>query len=184
MFYRPEIHDVLVYDRIVNELAVHTGTKRERELYLAAFGKHLFDDAEYFPDDQKYTLDPLKSGDPNCLASGDIDGIETVKLTELHRFWGGPLGDIEIRKSKDYIASLTARGQSIPQKANLTLASFAVKFDNAKNARSVKIRPPNVSTLTRDDDSQLVEKWLAARGFIVEPEQETDAAPAQAMAGS
>ena len=184
VFYRPEIHDVLVYDRIVNELALHAGTKGERELYLAAFGKHLFGDAEYFPDDQKFTLEPLKSGDTSCLACGDIDGIEEVKLTEVQRLWGGAYGDIEIRKSKNYLASLASRGDRIPEQANLILASFAVKFDDAKIPRSAKIRPPNVATYTRDEDSLLVEKWLRARGFIVEREEEADAAPAQAMAGT
>lgn len=184
VFYRPEIHDVLVYDRIVNELAVHAGTKGEMKLYLAAFGKHLFDDAEYFPNSQKFTLEPLKSGDPHCLACGDIDGIEEVKLTEVHRLWGGAYGDIEIRKSKDYLASLAAHSQRIPENANLIMASFSIKFEDGKNPRSVKIRPRNVASYTRDEDSQLVEKWLLARGFIVEPKEEIDAAVAQAVAGS
>jgi hypothetical protein len=178
VFYRPEIHDVLVYDRIANEMSVHTGTKGERELYLAAFGRHLFGDSEYFPDTDKYTLEPLKSGDPGCLACGDIEGIEEVKLTELQRLLGGPYGDIEIRKSKNYLASLASRSRNIPENANLILASFAVKFDNAKNPRTVKIRPPNVATFTRDDDSALVEKWLSARGFIIDQEEEANAAPA------
>lgn len=184
VFYRPEIHDVLVYDPIVNELAVHAGTKGEMKLYLAAFGRHLFGDAGYFPGDRKYTLEPLKSGDRHCLACGDIEGIEEVKLTELHRLVGGPYGDIEIKKSKDYIASLAMRGQRIPERANLIMASFAVKFEDARKPRTLKIRPPNVSSLTRDDDSLLVEKWLLARGFIIEPEVESDAMPAQAVAGS
>ena len=154
------------------------------KLYLAAFGRHLFGDVGYFPDDRKFTLEPLKSGNPDCLACGDIEGIEEVKLTELQRLWGGPYGDIEIRKSKDYLASLAARGDRVPEQAILMMASFAFKFEDAKNPRSVKIRPPNVAMFTRDDDSLLVEKWLSARGFIIEPEEEFDAAPAQAMAGA
>jgi len=184
VFYRPEIHDVLVYDRIANELSVHAGTKGERELYLTAFGRHLFSDTEYFPHAEKFTLDPLKSGDPECLACADIEGMEEVKLTEVQFFWGGPYGDIEVRKSKNYLASLAARNQSIPETARLIQASFSVKFENAKNPRTVKVRPSNIATYTRDDDSVLVEKWLTARGFIVEREEEADAAPAQAMAGS
>ena len=64
------------------------------------------------------------------------------------------------------------------------MAAFSVKFEDGKSPRSVKIRPPNVATFTRDDDSLLVEKWLSARGFIIEPKEESDAAPAQAVAGS
>jgi len=172
VFYRPEIHDVLVYDRLVNELSVHADTKGERELCLAAFGRHLFGNAEYFPDDEKFTLEPLKSGDPECLACADIEGMEEVKLTEPQFFWGGPYGDIEIRKSKNHLASLATRSQSISETAMLIQASFSVKFENAKNPRTIKIRPSNIATYTRDDDSVLVEKWMTARDFIVERKEE------------
>jgi len=184
VFYRPEIHDVLVYDRIANELSVHAGTKGERELYLSAFGRRLFGDAEYFPDAEKFTLEPLKSGDPECLACVDIEGMEEVKLTELQFFWGGPYGDIEIRKSKNYLASLAARQQSIPETARLIQASFSVKFENAKNPRTVEIRPSNIATYTRDDDSVLVEEWMIARGFIVERKEEASEEAPEAILAS
>ncbi len=185
VFYRPEIHDVVVYDRIDNELAVHAGTKGERELYIAAFGWLLFDSAEYFRDDKKFTLEPLKSADPECLACADIDGMEEVKLTELQILRGGPYGDVEVRKSKNYLASLASRGQRIPAHSNLIQASFSVKFDNARNPRTVKIRVPNVATYTRDDDAELVERWLTARGFIVERKKEHDEdAPEAALASA
>ena len=185
VFYRPEIHDVVVYDRIINELAVHAGTKGERELYIAAFGRLLFDNAEYFRNDKKFTLEPLKSGDPACLACADIDGMAEVKLIELQILRGGPYGDIEVRKSKNYLASLASRGQKILAHSNLIQASFSVKFDNAKNPRTVKIRVPNVASYTRDDDTDLVERWLTARGFIVKREKEHDEdAPEAALASA
>ena len=180
VFYRPEIHDVVVYDRIVNELTVHAGTKGEQELYIAAFGWFLFDYADYFRDGKKFTLEPLKSGDPACLACADIDGMAEVKLTELHIFRGGPYGDIEVRRSKNYLASLASRGQRIPTHSNLIQASFLVKFDNARIPRIVKIRVPNVTIYTRDDDADLIEIWLTARGFIVKREKEHDEVAPQA----
>jgi hypothetical protein len=184
VFYRPEIHDVLVYDRIINELAIHAGSMGEWKLYLAAFGKHLFGDSEYFPDEDKFTLDPLKSGNPDCLACDDIEGVDFVKLVELHRAWGGPYGDIEIRKSKDYMASLAARKQAVPPFANLTSAVFSVKFSHARAPRSAMIRPPNVSSLTRDEDGLLFERWAKARGFIAERKTQIDAISREAMGGS
>lgn len=185
VFYRPEIHDVVVYDRIINELTVHAGTKGERELYIAAFGWFLFDNAEYFRNDKKFTLEPLKSADPECLACADIEGMEEVKLSELQILRGGPYGDVEVRKSKNYLASLASRGQRIPAHSNLIQASFSVKFDNARNPRTVKIRVPNVASYTRDDDAGLVERWLTARGFIVKREKEHDEdAPEAALASA
>ena len=52
-YYRPEIHDVLIYDTEVDDIGVHAGTKGERDLYLRLIGLHLFGDAEYFPQADK-----------------------------------------------------------------------------------------------------------------------------------
>ncbi len=118
---------------------------------------------------------------PNYLTTDRSE----VKLTELQILRGGPYGDIEIRKSKNYLASLASRRQEIPAHSNLIQASFSVKFDNAKNPRTVKIRVPNVASYTRDDDTDLVERWLTARGFIVKREKEYDEdAPEAALASA
>jgi len=59
-----------------------------------------------------------------------------------------------------------------------------VKFENAKNPRTVKIRPSNIATYTRDDDSVLVEKWMMARGFVVERMEEASEEAPEAILAS
>lgn len=48
--YRPLKFDVLVYDPRVGEIRINATSKGEKSLYRAAFGKHIFGDAEYFPE--------------------------------------------------------------------------------------------------------------------------------------
>jgi hypothetical protein len=49
-----------------------------------------------------------------------------------------------------------------------------VKFTGTKRPRSVTIRPPNMAKYDRDDDSDVVETWLALRGFIKPAAKEQD----------
>ena len=47
-FYRPQQHDVLIYDAETDEIGVNAGTKGERELYLEVIGEVLFGNEDYF----------------------------------------------------------------------------------------------------------------------------------------
>lgn len=103
----------------------------------------------------------------SCLVCSDIDGLEWVKLRELQFFWGGPYGELEIRRAKDLFLSLQWRNRTIPRSATMVQAKFEVKFAKVKSPRTVTIRPPNIASFTRDSDSVISEMWLASRGFIV-----------------
>ena len=59
--FRPQIHDILLYDEAVNELGLSAGTKGERKLYAEALGMVLFGDASYFSESSKFTLEPLST---------------------------------------------------------------------------------------------------------------------------
>ena len=59
-FYRPQLHDVLIYDCESDEIGVNAGTKGERDLYLETLGQVLFEKADYFNLSKRYTLDPLR----------------------------------------------------------------------------------------------------------------------------
>jgi hypothetical protein len=165
VFYRPEKHDVLVYNPAIGELRINAGSIGERELYRRTFGLHLFGDADHFPNGQtKYTLEPLRADGLAALACGDVDGIEWIHLVEIAYFWGGAQNEISIHKAGDFFAALIARGRKI-QRAKIIGAKFRVKFTDSKTPRMVSIRPPNVARFTRDDDGQRIEEWLARRAF-------------------
>lgn len=157
--------NVIVYDREANELRLNACNRGERELYCREFGRHLFGDEGYFPGTAKYSLEPLRHDGEDSLVCADVDGMEWVRLKEIQFNWAGPHNHIEIRKATDLFGIYTA-GTGMPHHARIGRASFLIKFSNARAARTVTIRPPNVAQYTRDSDSEIVEDWLTRRGFI------------------
>ena len=182
--YRPLKYDVVVYDRQLGELRINARLVGEKKLYRQQFGRHLFGDENCFPGTAKYTLEPLREYGADSVACGDIDGIESIVLTEVHFFWGGGQGEIEIRKAADVFAALEARGRQMPERARIIKAVFKVKFADSNTPRSVKIRPSNIAEYTRDCDAAVLEQWLSLRGFIVNEEAGAHGTVAQAMAGA
>jgi hypothetical protein len=182
--YRPLKYDVVVYDRQLGELRINARLVGEKTKYRELFGEHLFGDKECFPGTAKYTLEPLRELGADALACGDVEGIESIALTEVHFFWGGPQGEIEIRKAADVFAALEGRGRQIPEKARIIKAVFKVKFADSKTPRSVKIRPSNIAEYTRDHDASMVEEWLRLRGFLLNEEAGQHVAVVQAVASA
>jgi hypothetical protein len=181
-FYRPEQHDVMFYDTEHDELAVHADTKRQIQAYLRSFGLLLFGDEDYFPPADKFTLEPLFKAGPDCLLCEDVEGLEKVRFVEYRRAWGGAHQDIESWKSEDVFAGLAAAGRKLGPQGRLVSATFKVKFVGSTKERSVTIRPPRSARYERNEDSEVIERWLACRGFILETDAEVgNAQPIQGV---
>jgi hypothetical protein len=174
VYYRPEKHDVLVYNPAVGELRINAETKGEKDIYRAKFGLHLFGSKDHFPGTAKYTLNPLRDDGEASLVCSEVKGMEWVKLTEIRYFWGGAENETEIRKADDVFASLGRRDATIPSRVAIVGATFSVKFVDAKNPRSVSLWPPNIAKYTRDNDGALVEQWLSRRRFILAEQEESE----------
>jgi len=172
--YRPLKFDVLVYDPRIGEIRMNAATVGEKTLYRQKVGLHFFGDENFFPGTGKYTLDPLQRDGDASLVCSDITGVEWIRLKEVHFYWGGAQGEIEIRKAKDVFAAYAQRNAAFPR-ARIIKAVFEIKFTDCKTPRSVCIRPSNVAQYTRDHDSSHVEEWLGKRGFIIQREAPTDA---------
>lgn len=164
--YRPIKYDVLVLDPQHGEIRMNAQTKWQKDAYLSEFGRVLFGDPEHFPNKTKYTLEPLRRDGAACVVCNDIEGLEWVRLREVHLSFGGPHGEYEIRKANDLFAAMTASGRSLPSGARLARAVFSVKYIDAKRPRVMSVRPPNVAQYERDEDSVRMEQWLARRGFL------------------
>lgn len=176
VFYRPEFHDVVIYDIEANELQVFnkSGGKKERAMYLSAFGQVFFKDAEYFPNEDKYTLQPLLDDGVDSLSCQDINGLAEVRLTEVQLLFRGPFNDRTILRSKDIFKSLESRKRDFPDYGTLVAASFQVKFDSSSKPRTIKIKTPNIASFDRKEDAHVIEQWMKARGFIKRQETVTD----------
>ena len=167
VFYRPEKYDVLVYEPTIGEIRMNACGKGEKDTLCREFGRHLFNNENYFPGKGKYTLEPLQTDGEASIVCTDVEGIEWVRLKELQFFWGGVEKEIEVRKANDVFAAYAGRNRSIPQKVHILRASFLVKFTDSKTARTVVIRPSNIAQYTRDSDADIIESWLTKRGFII-----------------
>ncbi|MBF0629353.1 MAG: hypothetical protein HQL91_14150, partial [Magnetococcales bacterium] len=164
--YRPEKHDVVIYDRKLVDLAINAETKGEREMYVAKIGLYLFGDESFFPGGEKYTLDPLKLDGKASVACGDVEGLEWIRLNKLGIHNGGKYSALDIKKATDLFAYFEEKGIAIHPSSRLVMATFEVKFSNARRPRSLTIYPANHALYTRDEDSTLLEKWMGKRGFL------------------
>jgi hypothetical protein len=169
VYYRPEVFDVIRYDRKTGELSINAGScKKIYDLYREKIGLHFFDDALHFPAGKaKFTLDPLRADGEDSLVCSDIDGMESVVLKEVQYFWGGPENEIEIRKAADVFAALKRKNRSIPDRVRILRAKFQVKFADSRAPRMVTVSNSNVTSFTRDSDASAVEAWMAKRGFSI-----------------
>lgn len=169
VYYRPEVFDVIRYDRASGELSINAGScKKIYDLYREKLGLHLFGDALHFPAGKaKFTLDPLRTDGQDSLVCSDIDGMESVVLKEVQYFWGGPESYSEVLKASDLFAYWTRRNRKIPEKAHISRAKFQVKFSDSKTPRMVAITNSNVTSFSRDGDASAVEAWMAKRGFAL-----------------
>ena len=185
VFYRPEKHDVLVYDPDLGELRMHACSKGEKDVYRTEFGRHLFGNERFFPGTGKYSLEPLRKDGAASLVCTDVEGMESVVLVEIDVFWGGAFSETETRRADDLFAAYAARDRQLPN-ARIIKAKFSVKFTDSAKPRTVTIRPANVALYTRDSDAAILETWLTKRGFIVAAQKETsnDAEPALGGVGA
>lgn len=176
VFYRPEFHDVIVYDIEANEIQIFNKSdgKKERAMYLSAFGQVFFNDSDYFPNEDKYTLQPLLDAGVNSLSCLDIDGLAEIRLVGVQLLFRGPFNDRTIFRSKDIFKSFESRKRDFPDYGNLVEASFQVKFESSSKPRTIKIKTPNIASFDRKEDAHVIEQWMRARGFIKPPEEVTD----------
>lgn len=167
VFYRPEKYDVVIYDGKRGEIRIHCSGKRELNELRRAFGRHLFGDDGFFPATGKYTLAPLRKG-RECLACGDIEGIESITLVGLEIVDNSKPAFV-CKYSADDMYAVAEDGKfAWPSGEQIKRATFAVVFAKPRKSRRVTIVVPNRALYGRDEDSVLIEQWMKARGFIVE----------------
>lgn len=165
VYFRPESHDLLIYNREVNELCVKACSQTERSMYLPRIGRHLFGNEDHFNSDKKYTLAPLLTDIADALVYSDVDGIEWIKLLAVNIYWGGEQGESETRRARDLLLAFQERSYTLPKDIRISEAKFQIKFTASRAPRTLVIRPDNQAMYTRDDDSLILEDWMKRRGY-------------------
>jgi hypothetical protein len=166
--YRPLRIDIVGYDAESGALRVYARAKWETDLYRQSFGKFLFGDIGLFADERRFTLEPLRGGDPACLVVTDIDPIKHVSLTELHLDHAGTRESEVVYKSADVLATMRELQIVIPSKARISQASFAVYIIGEPQPRTLTILPPNEARYSHDGESDLMQRFLGRRGFLTQ----------------
>lgn len=166
-YFRPLKHDLLIYNPSIGELRINARTQGERDLYKLQFGRHFFGDMFYFDSSSKFTLSPICEYGRDALVCSDIEGVEYIKLKELQINHGGAHKEIEIRRADDVFSVYENSGRCLPRYQSIVKAGFTVKFADSKTPRTVTISPTKAQ-YKRDCDSQVLEQWFAARGFLLD----------------
>jgi hypothetical protein len=163
--YRPVTHDVVIYNKEAREIRTNVDSQWQINLYRRVFGELLFNDGEFFGKEAKYTLDPLRDDGMDSLACPEVDEIESIKLKELVVF-NGSRGDWERIKyqAPNLFQRWMAGARPFPS-GSISQASFTVKFTDSKDPRTVSIRSSTKLLVSRDHDSDAVERWLWERHF-------------------
>jgi hypothetical protein len=165
--FRPEVYDVVFYDRTTSELGIRaTSTKSEKRLYRQAIGTHIFGNHNQFPDDQKFTLAPLAKDGTNALVCSDVDGLEQATLTAFQYKLNDSKNGRYLCSAEDVFVTLQETKTSMPSENDLLMASFSLKIAGLRNPRSVTIRLPNHAIYHRDRDSVIIDDWLTKRGYV------------------
>ncbi len=167
---RPGEYDVLVYDCERGELRIHGCNVKEVEMLRQVFGGHLFGDKEFFPGGEKFTLAPLLTGRA-CLACGDFPTLANVTLREVTvlRLTGSDWLRLTVN-APDLFGPVGRGDVTLPGVEGLVRATFELRFKDSKKRRTLTVAGSNRLKVVRDDDTTLLERWLAARGFVLEPE--------------
>ncbi len=148
----------------------------EKNLYREKFGEHLFDDPNRFPGTLKYTLEVLRDYGADSLSCGDIEGIESIVLTQVELAWGGPIASSKCGRRRTCSPRCRAVGDRCPNTPDRE-GGVPGQIHGFENPRTVKIKPDNIAEYTRDADAVLIERWLELRGFVehVEPATQSPA---------
>ncbi|MFO0873165.1 MAG: hypothetical protein U0575_04235 [Phycisphaerales bacterium] len=158
-------HFVLRWDLL--ELGINCGLKGELQMIRKAVGECVFGNPGYFATDQKYTLEPLRQGRVS-LRCADVPGLRRVTLVSLTRDKGGSQHRRDITTADDVFQALEDDGEVISPVTDLEVATLLFDFSDSKKPRPVTVRGGNRATYVRDGDSDIVERFLAARGFMRE----------------
>jgi hypothetical protein len=164
--FRREVFDVIVYDPQKNEVRIHA-KKRDCDLYTHACGLQFLDKADAFPDTDKYTLEPLRTALEQSLVCADILGLKSITLIELDVHIGGELAESVLYRADDLFASRAMNEANVIHGRTIQAACFEVTFSHSRRTRFVTVQTPNKASFKRDNEGQLIEKWMRNSGIIL-----------------
>ena len=161
--YRPQKHDSVIFDNRTQVLKVNAQTAAEKELYREKFGKVLFDDAEYFPEGDIYSLDTLRQG---TAAIKLVPGVESARLTEVWISVDDDQRFVQISKGYNLHESIERHGKPNLQEGRIIRAKLMLKYSSGGRPRKLELRPPNIADYDRERDGAAAEAFMRANDML------------------
>jgi len=167
-FFRPETTDLVILDVVHHELRIGAANAADLQKYREVFGVHLFGDPEIFRYAEKYTLEPLRSQGIAALRCRDVEGVDSVRLTQLEFDFGGAFENVVTERAQDVFKAMAIRHAKLPDEPAIRKAVFEVKLSGQSKPRTLSVMAGNRAAYQRGEESAIFEKWLRARGFVLE----------------
>ncbi len=164
--YRPQKHDSVIYDTRTGVLKLNAQTQGEKDLYRKAVGKILFDDADYFPAGDIYTLAPLCKAKPTIAL---VAGVDSARLTEIWIQVDDEQGFVQTSRAYSLIAAAEKYGSPNFAQGKIVRASFLIKYRSGGRPRKLELRPTNVAIYDRARDGEPAEEFMRVNEFLKLP---------------
>ena len=143
-------------------LKLNAQTAAEKDLYRKSIGKILFDDADYFPAGDIYTLAPLRKAKPTLAL---VAGVKSARMTEVWIQVNDEHGFVQTSRGHNLLAVAERHGTPNFAQGNIIRASFLIEYSNGGRPRKLELRPTNVAIYDRARDGEPAEAFMHANGF-------------------
>lgn len=166
--FRPLEHAIIRVHPVRSSIEIHAVTDWMREAARRAAGKAITGDEDAYPSGVPYyTLEPLLRLRAEAVSCGHIAGLQQVKLVMLQYLLPGPRGHTRADRADDLADLLVSDEMARIAKGKLVKATLRVRVSGSRSPYSVTVHEGNVAAYQRDDDTELVHKFLVDRGFVV-----------------
>jgi hypothetical protein len=167
-------------------LGLSATTKGEKDLYREVLGELLFGDRKYFQAPFPFSLDPLRQRGPDALLCEDVPEMNSAKLVEVRRYFGGSFKERQIHVASDLFG---VYGDAWPKRLSfgtLDSATFEISLGEgrSKRRRRITVGKDYAKFDRDDDDADIIELWLRKRRFMPGDTENTIAAPSTALVAS
>lgn len=187
--FRPEKHDLVIYDNRTGRLKINAQYPAENDEYRRVFGELLFSGPKHFERTDVYDLSPLQRRGADALDCTGIPGIQWVHLAEVKVVVGADgQGSFEhhlrARESGgDIFKILAVHPVADLRHGKMTYAKLHVKLDGVRGGpRALEIFPDNRARYNRWTHSAAVAELIERNGLVARPLGPTVRAPAPQVA--
>lgn len=167
--FEPIEFDVVSYDQVHRELAIKEYPVGEREALRAAFGLALGGDSEVFDQRVVVDLEPIRRHGRVCLWCDDVPGLTRVTLCGISTLLLPGLRYSRQERASDLFAAWDQSHSSPPLWGLAQQVEMEFLFSDSSQPRKATLHHGARLRLTRDDDADLIQRFLRQRGLLGGP---------------